>query len=537
LYFAAQRLFRSDDRGDSWTPISEDLSRGEDRNQREVMGQVWSPEAVWKNVYTSPYGTIVSLSESPLDEQLLIVGTDDGLIQITEDGGQSWRRVDRFPGVPEKAYVADVFASQHDRNVLYAVFNNHKEGDFQPYFLKSEDLGRSWKAINQGFKDTHVGWSILEDHKSANLLFAATEFGLYASVDGGAQWTPMKGGLPTIAFRDLEIQKREDDLVAASFGRGMYILDDYHVLREISQTTEGNTQLFSISEALQYPINGEKGGSRKGSFGDSYYTAENPPYGAAFDLYLAQSFQTKKAQRKAEAPDSYPDFEQIRAEDFEQGPELFLRISDDQGQFVARTRVANRKGYQRVHWGLSSSTRSETDPKEEVRLSKVPAGRYQAQLFALQNGTLQALSEVKEFSVRNLDLSPEAAAPDWEAFYSEVAEVQIQANQLDEKIKKSLKEIAETQDRLLENGESNATQLKSLEEKRLFLLALQYRLNGDQSKEDRFEYALPGIRDRLRRVYRAQWSSTQITQTSRDNFEIAQGLLKEVQQAYQTIMK
>ncbi|HKK75390.1 MAG TPA: hypothetical protein VJ953_09980 [Saprospiraceae bacterium] len=537
LYFAAQRLFRSDDRGDSWTAISEDLSRGEDRNQREVMGKVWSPEAVWKNVYTSPYGTIVALSESPLDEQLLVAGTDDGLIQITEDGGQSWRRMDRFPGVPEKAYVADVFASQHNRNLIYAVFNNHKEGDFQPYFLKSEDLGRNWQAINQGFQKDHTGWSIIEDHESSNLLFAATEFGLYASIDGGAQWTQMKGGLPTIAFRDLEIQKREDDLVAASFGRGMYILDDYHVLRELSQAAEGTTSLFSISEALQFPINGGKGGSRKGSFGDSYYTADNPPYGAAFDLYLAASFQTQKARRKSEAPNSYPDFEQLRAEDFEEGPELFLRISDAEGSFVARERVANRNGYQRVHWGLNTSIKSQDDPSQEIRLSKVPEGNYQAQLFVLQNGELQALTEAQEFTVRDLDLTPEAPAPDWTAFYHAVAQVQMEANDLGEQMEESLKELAKTKDHLLETGETDMEQLNALKEKRQALLALQYRLNGDQSKEERFEYALPGIRDRLRRVYRAQWSSKQITQTSRDNFELAQRLLREVEAVYQSLEK
>jgi hypothetical protein len=530
LYFAAQRLFRSDDRGDSWTPISGDLSRGEDRNQREVMGKIWSPEAVWKNVYTSPYGTIVSLSESSLDGQLLIVGTDDGLIQITEDGGQTWRKVDRFPGVPEKAYVADVFASQHNREVIYAVFNNHKEGDFQPYFLKSTDLGRSWQAINNGFKATHVGWSIIEDHKSPDLLFAATEFGLYASVDSGGEWTQMKGGLPTIAFRDLEIQKREDDLVAASFGRGMYILDDYHALREINATE--STTLFSVSEALQYPINEEKGGSRKGSFGDSYYTADNPPYGAALDLYLAESFSTKKAKRKRENPNSYPDFEQIRAEDFAEEPQLFLRISDTRDQFVARTRVANRKGYQRIHWALNTSIRSKTDPNETLRLNKVPAGNYKAQLFVLQDGNLQALSDPQEFSVRNLDLTTEAPAADWKAFYTSVAEVQVQADQLNEQIEKSLKKIANTQNQLLEAGADNQNELREIEKRRLALLALQYRLNGDESKEERFEYALPGIRDRLRRVSRAQWSSTQITQTSRENFELAQRLLQEVQQAF-----
>ncbi|MEM6633193.1 MAG: glycosyl hydrolase, partial [Bacteroidota bacterium] len=155
LYFAAQRIFRSDDRGDSWQAVSEDLSRGEDRNQRKVMGKIYSPEAVWKNVFTSPYGTIVALSESPLDSGILVAGTDDGLLQITEDGGRTWQKVERVPGIPSKSYVADVFCSQHDKNVIYAVFNNHKEGDFTPYLATSKNLGASWKVITQGISAPH----------------------------------------------------------------------------------------------------------------------------------------------------------------------------------------------------------------------------------------------------------------------------------------------------------------------------------------------------------------------------------------------
>lgn len=531
LYLAAQRLFRSDDRGDSWTAVSPDLSRGADRNQRPVMGKIWSPEAVWKNVYTSPYGTVVSLSESPLDEQLLVVGTDDGLIQITEDGGQHWRKLDHFPGVPEKAYVADVFASQHDRELIYAVFNNHKEGDFKPYFYKSEDLGRSWTAIHSGIQETHAGWSIIEDHQTPDLLFAGTELGLYASVDGGAQWTRMRGGLPTIAIRDLEIQRREDDLVVASFGRGMYILDDYHALRELSP--EADNQLFTVRSVWQYPRNAAKGNARKGTFGDSYYSADNPPYGAAFDLYLPASFPDKTALRKARQPDSYPDFAQLQAEDFAQQPQVFIRISDADGQFVARTTVANRKGYQRVYWELNQEVQL---AGTSTRLNKVPAGTYQAQLFVFQDGALQALSGLQSFTVQDLPLSPEAAAPDWEAFYTSVAQVQQKADQLEQQIRSSLDSIAQKQAQLLRAGTPEGAQLSALQQQREQLLALQYQLNGNQSKAARAEFTLPGIQDRLRRVFRAQWSSNQITQTSRDNFAIARALLAESQAAYRLIL-
>lgn len=223
LYFAAQRLYRSDDRGNSWTPISKDLSRGMDRNQRPVMGRVWSPEAVWKNVFTSPFGTIVSLSESKLKEGLICVGTDDGLIQITEDGGKTWRKIDKFPGVPDMTYVSDVFLSQHEANTIYALFNNHKEGDFKPYALKSTDLGKTWTSIAKTLPERHITWTIVEDHADKNLLFLGTEFGLFFSNNGGNSWIQLKGNVPTVAVRDLEIQERENDLVVATFGRGFLI--------------------------------------------------------------------------------------------------------------------------------------------------------------------------------------------------------------------------------------------------------------------------------------------------------------------------
>ena len=132
--------FRSDDRANSWVAVSGDLSRNEDRNQRVVMGRVWGPEAVWKNVFTSPRSTIVSLAESELEEGLLVVGTDDGLIQISENSGQSWRKIEQFPGVPDHTYVSDVIFSQHNRNTLYATHNNHKEGDFKAYVTQSTVL-------------------------------------------------------------------------------------------------------------------------------------------------------------------------------------------------------------------------------------------------------------------------------------------------------------------------------------------------------------------------------------------------------------
>ena len=226
LYFAAQRVFRSEDRGDSWTPISGDLTRQIDRNKLKVMGKVWGPDAVAKGASTSFYGNIVSLEESPLVEGLLYVGTDDGLVQVSEDGGKTWRRQETFPGVPEMSYVSDLFASRFDANVVYAAFNNHKSGDFKPYLLRSGDRGRTWTSVTADLPARGSAWTIAEDTVEKDLLFAGTEFGLFFSRDGGKKWVQLKGGMPVIAVRDLAIQKRESDLVVATFGRGFYVLDD-----------------------------------------------------------------------------------------------------------------------------------------------------------------------------------------------------------------------------------------------------------------------------------------------------------------------
>ncbi|HEX9092604.1 MAG TPA: glycosyl hydrolase, partial [Coriobacteriia bacterium] len=281
LYFAAQRVFRSDDRGDSWTPVSGDLTRRIDRNTLEVMGRVWGPDAVAKGASTSFFGNVVSLDESPLVEGLLYAGTDDGLVQVTEDGGKTWRREARFPGVPDMTYVADLFASRFDRDVVYAAFNNHKNGDFKPYLLRSGDRGRTWAPIAAGLPARGSVWTVAEDTSSRDLLFVGTEFGLFCSRDGGKAWVQLKGGVPTIAVRDLAIQKRENDLVVATFGRGFFVLDDLSPLRAAAAADiEKDVVTFPVKKAGAYIPSTPLGLKEKAFMGETYFTAPNPPFGA-----------------------------------------------------------------------------------------------------------------------------------------------------------------------------------------------------------------------------------------------------------------
>jgi photosystem II stability/assembly factor-like uncharacterized protein len=251
IYMAANKVFKSTDRGNTWEVISEDLTAQIDRNTWPVMGKYWSADAVAKDVSTSQYNTIVSLDESPVKQGLIYAGTDDGLIQVTEDDGKSWRKISSFPGVPQYTYVSDIYASRYDENVVYATFDNIKNDDFKPYVLKSSDKGQTWISISSDLPENGTVHTLEQDFKRPELLFAGTEFGLFFTIDDGKHWTQLKEGIPTIAVRDLAIQERECDLALATFGRGFYILDNYAPLQELSEElTDKEAYLHSTKKKL-----------------------------------------------------------------------------------------------------------------------------------------------------------------------------------------------------------------------------------------------------------------------------------------------
>ncbi len=375
LYFAGHKLYRTDNRGDDWKAISGDLTRGLDRNLLPVMGKVQSPDAVGKNQSTALYGNASAISESPKKEGLIYVGTDDGLIQVTENGGQSYRKIDKFPGIPDMSYVSRVWASQHDANTVYALFDNHQNGDFKPYILKSVDTGKTWTSIANNLPARGSLYAIAEDHVNPNLLFVGTEFGFFFSVDGGAKWIQMKGGLPTIAIRDIAVQKQANDLVLATFGRGFYVLDDYSPLRQTRRDTlEQNSILFPVKDAWMYIRSNTVFSGFQGS---SFYTAPNPPYGATFVYYLKDAPKTLKqkrqeAEREAEKknqPIRYPSIEELRAETEEDAPALLFTVTDSDGRVVRRLNAPATQGVQRVVWDMRY-----TPPAIAAAPPQIPAG-------------------------------------------------------------------------------------------------------------------------------------------------------------------
>jgi photosystem II stability/assembly factor-like uncharacterized protein len=430
LYFAANKLFRSDDRGNSWKTVSPDLTRQIDVNKLQIMGKVWGPDAVAKGQSTSFYGNITALAESPAREGLIYAGTDDGLIQVTENGGRTWRKIDKFPGVPETTYVARILPSAHDPLIVYAAFDNHKNGDFAPYLLKSADAGKTWTSLKANLPENGPVLALAEDPVDSNLLFAGTEFGLFFTVDRGNKWIQLKGGMPTIAVRDLVIQKRENDLVVATFGRGIYILDDYTPLRNLKpEALKNPAQIFPVRDALMYIESRPYGGRGKMFQGESFYTAENPPFGAAFTYYLKDSLKTKKQQRqeaekaaartaeraiakggeKPVAP-SYPSDDQLRAEAEEHAPTIMLTVTDANGRFIRRLTGPTTAGIHRVAWDLRSppgylppgrqaEAESDNPFNERIAGPLVMPGKYSVTVWEEKDGKIAQIAGPQSFSV------------------------------------------------------------------------------------------------------------------------------------------
>ncbi len=441
LYFASQRLWRSDDRGDTWTTLSGDLTRNENRMLIPHMGRQWSWDAGWDLLAMSEYNSITSIGESPIEEGLLYVGTDDGLIQVTEDGGENWRRIEvgALPGVPDRAFVNDIRADLFDADTVYIALDNHKYGDYAPYLLKSENRGRTWVSITGDLPDRHLVWRMVQDHENADLLFAATEFGLFFTVDAGEKWVKLEGGAPTISFRDVTIQRREDDLVAASFGRGFFILDDLSPLRDISEASlEEEALLWPGRRAWWYMERHQLGFSEGGSQGDGYFRAPNPPFGAVFTYYLKDDLQSledirQEAEKEADedgADTPFPGFDAIDDELIEVKPEIWLTVRDSEGAIVRRVSGPTKKGVHRVAWDLaypsmSPVTSAGGDDDNGSGFLVVP-GTYTVSLSKRVRGETTELVAPQSFEVERLR---EGALPGSEpevlvAFWERIARFQ-----------------------------------------------------------------------------------------------------------------
>jgi len=536
LYFAANKVFRSDDRGDTWTAISDDLTRQEDRNEKEVMGRVWSVDAIFKNVFTSPLGSIVAMDESPLQEGLLMVGTDDGLIRITEDNGQNWRSSSNLPGVPARAYVSDIHASRHDANEIFVTLNYHKYGDYKPYIFRSSDKGATWQSMTQGIPENEFAWSIYQDHVNENLLFLGAEFGMYFSLDRGASWNKFTRGIPTIPIRDLEIHQGEDDLVAASFGRGFYILDDYSYLREASKAVSDKAaHLFGVKNALQYVVSNPD----SYSLGHGFYSSPNPGFGAVFTYRINASSPSLAQQRKQREsalvkegkPIPYPSWDELEAEAEEERSALVFSIFDSKGDLIRRITGPQGKGVHRIYWNLRSFGYRLTQAGRNPEGPMVPPGEYSVTMSRIDNGVWADLGEQQTFKVEALNNStlPAADKEALFAFQQKVGTLDMLANQVNRSIDESLEKLAISRQRLLNKEKENAAQLQEIYKFRQKYMALDKALNGRSVISDNAEFAPPSVRRRIGRVRGIFYGTTsEPTNTQKKSLAIAERELNEI---------
>jgi hypothetical protein len=501
LYFASQRVWRSDNRGDSWTAVSGDLSHDRDRLLEPMMGRVWSFDAPWDLMAMSMYGTITSLSESPLIEGLLYAGTDDGRIHVSDDSGANWRAIERLPGMTDDFFVNDIKADLHDPNTVFVVVDDHKSGDFAPYIFKSTNRGGTWTLISKNLPERHVVWRLVQDHVNPELLFAATEFGVFFTIDGGGNWVKLSGAAPTISFRDLVIQTRENDLVAATFGRGFWILDDYSPLRHVSaEQLDREATLFPVKDALWYIPKLTLGDFKEGgkaSQGDAFYVAPNPPFGAVFTYYLKDGYLTAQEQRrkaekklaKAGEDTPYPGWDALRLEETEDPPAIVLTVSDMEGQVVRKIEGPVKPGFHRVAWdlryALSTPWTANPETSEYINIPGPLAapGNYRVSLAKRINGQLVPMGDSQQFTVTQMRERglPGATPEEVVAFGLQLDDLNRQVTGAGASIATLLTETSAIKDTLQRSSapETLRQQARSLE---LELLALQQKLKGNEKR-------------------------------------------------------
>ncbi|MFK7848030.1 MAG: glycosyl hydrolase [Rhodothermales bacterium] len=525
LYAAAQRVFRSDDRGSNWQPISDDLTAQIDRNSLKLMGRVWSVDAMAKNRSTSTWNSIVSMSESTLQEGLIWVGTDDGVMQVTEDGGGNWRQIQSIRGIPDTTFVSSLVPSSHDVNTVYASFDNHKAGDFKPYIAKSTDLGKSWDIISSDLPEKGTVYVLKEDHKNPAMLYAGTEYGVFFSNNYGESWRQLKKGLPTIMVADIAIQKQHDDLVLGTFGRGFYVLDDFEILRSLTEETLAQeSAILPVSDAsLFVPSSPDPGWQ-----GSRFWTADNPPAGASIYYHLKEASTTRESRRKKEEAKArkagedvfYPSWESLKAEDVEEDPQVIVTITDAEGRVVRRLKGSASAGLHNVNWDLRYPSSNPGGTRGSGPY--VVPGMYAVSLSRLVDGEVEALAGSQTFNVVPLLGEMTPRTPQVVAFQKETARLQravmgasAALNEAMERSEALQKAITETPADVSDIHAELNTLAQEMRE-------VRESLSGDPTKGRRNEPSDVSLMRRMSRITGGAWSGSiqEVTGTQRRQYEI-----------------
>lgn len=496
LLFASHKVWVSENRGNSWTAISGDLTKGdEERITFPMMGKQQSWDNAWDVSAMSDYNSITSLAESPQQEGLIYAGTDDGLIQVTNNGGESWEKIvlGDIDGVPETAFVNDIKTDLFDTNTVYAALDNHKYGDLSPYIIKSTDQGESWEHISDDLPDRHVVWRLVQDDENKDLMFAATEFGVFFTVNGGQEWVELEGGMPTIAIRDMVIQREKDDLVAGSFGRGIFILDDYTALREVSsEMLNQEAKLFQPRDAYWYHPDEEVE-----NLGDNFFMAENPPFGVNFTYYLKSDVQSIKDERQAKEAElgenedvSFPGWDSLEEEKREKGPSIILTIKDMDGNIVRRVEGPTSSGFHRLNWDLRYPSKDIVETEEQGGWYSggfmATPGTYTAALSKKIRGEVTQLSEPVEFEVTPLHEGTleRASNKTISDFREELEAFQQDLSKTSNKLEKQINQVNAMQKALSRAPEEDTALVKQLHNARTQLLNIQEKMEGSEAKAE-----------------------------------------------------
>ena len=519
LYFASYRVWKSESRGDDWEPISGDLTRNEERIELPIMGRQQSWDNPWDVGAMSNYNSITSLSESPVKEGVLFAGTDDGHIQISQNGGQQWNQIPVTKlGLPNRSFVNDIKADLFDSNTVYIVLDNHKEGDFNPYIYKSTDLGVSWKSISSNLPKRTLVWRIVQDHVNKNLLFAATEFGVYASLNAGTAWQKLPG-TPTLPFRDLTIQKRENDLVAASFGRGFYVLDDYSALREMTaENLKRKGKLFAPRAAKWYVPR-----SNVGNTGADYFFSKNPTFGAVFTYHLSDDFSTKKEARKKREKElnkkklnvPFPGWDALDLEKDEKGAKVLLTIQDPQGNIIKKISAKAKKGSNRIAWDLKHFNPFSIPENGKIKKGGYNSGAlaipqaYTATLYLEDNGVVNQLDKPIVFDVKPIreGVLQGVSHQQYDEYRNNLSALIKKLDVLEDVLERSEEKLMALKTALNNSNIAPGPINKEIQALQKEAIAIKKSVEGSPSKDEIGERTPPSIQTHLRVAYRGMMST------------------------------
>lgn len=537
IYYGSQRLWRSDNKGDSWTAISQDLTGNYNRYELEMRDRVWSVDALYDNGAMSKFSTLTAITESPVVKNRLYTGSDDGLIHTSSDGA-TWTKASELPGVPALSFINDIKADLFNATRVYAVADAHKIGDFSPYLFKSSDNGKTWKSMAGDLPKNTIVWAIEQDHVQENLFFIGTEFGMYVTVNGGKNWKPLKNGVPTISFRDIELQRRDNDLVGASFGRGFYVLDDITPLRELAKQTvsEGVLPVRDTWWHVPYSPGQAKGQPTMGS--DSYRAA-NPEFGAMITYYLKDVPKTAKAQRNAaerklrkSAKDvPFPGWDTLLSESLEPQPKVLIRIANQQNETVRWLEGKAQNGLHRMNWDLRLANAESIDLTQPDFVPPwagdsvgplVAPGTYQAELVLVSQSGAVVIGKGQTFQVKPM---PQA---DPSVDYKAVARFQQDTREMYRKLAIASDDLGRVKNQLRHMHaaftmapKAKAELLTAINQFEVKLNAVEQKLYGNRQRGQLNESQSPSLWGRLSQVVYGHWSTIQEpTQTHRRNLAI-----------------